>query len=587
MNDKDNFELDFGEKVEDIMSKAKTGEEKTEEEISQEAESEEVIEDLVEYEDISSSSSKEAKKGWWKRLAKWKKALLISALSLILLIVGLYGYVRIRFNYNYDKKFNVQVEQKDENIVNVALFGVDCRDEDDFTGLTDSIMILSINKKTDTIKIISVMRDTFVPIIDEKEEFKKYGKINSAYASGKEDVTKSATIAVNTLNYVYDLDISNYAVINFYGMAEIIDAVGGINATITQDELTIKGKDKPNLNGCMQEICKEKGLNVKDYYITKPGEQKLNGVQAVAYARVRHCRSVWGTNNDFGRTDRQRHVMQELFNKAVKMDKKKYVELVDALIPCSKTSLGPSEIVDLAVKVLLQNPSFEQYRLPPEEHLAEMLMNSPSGYGSVIYYDIDYVARLMNAVIFDNQTFEEFIKENPVERNDWFKASSRPSGGTRPSSNANKPSQSETGKKPSQTVTSSKPSSDGETSKPKPSKDEETSKPSKDEETSKPSEEDVTSKPSKDDVTSKPSEDDVTSEETPSGETSTPSNGDENIPDDVTSKPSEGDVTSEKTPGGETSTPSEDDVTSEPTQGTVSSQPSIGSEETTPQSRSK
>ena len=578
MNDKDNFELDFGEKIEDIMSKSKSLDNENEEEILQEAQNEEIIEDQVKYEDISSSSGKKAKKGWWKLLSKWKKAALISVASIILLTAGLYGYVRIRFNYNYDKQFNVEIEQKDENIVNVALFGVDCRDEDDFTGLTDSIMILSINKKTDTIKIISVMRDTFVPILDENEEFKKYGKINSAYASGKEDITKSATIAVNTLNYVYDLDISNYAVINFYGMAEIIDAVGGINATITQDELTAKGKDKPNLNGCMQEICKEKGLNAKDYYITQPGEQKLNGIQAVAYARVRHCRSTWGTNNDYGRTDRQRHVMQELFNKAVKMDKTKYVELVDALIPCSRTSLGPSEIVDLAVKVLLQNPSFEQYRLPPEEHVYEMLMDSPSGYGSVIYYDIDYAARLMNAVIFDDQTFEEFIEENPIERNDWFKTSARPSGGTRPSTNnTDKTSQTAVSSKSSQTVPSSKPSSSDETSKP--SDDGETSLPSKDDETSSSSDQDETSSGT---TSSETSEESTGSEPSdPSGEGGTSSGT-------TSSETSDGSTSSD--PGGSsgvdgTSSGTTSSETDEPT--TVSSQPSTSSEDSSSQSRSK
>ncbi len=318
-----------------------------------------------------------------------------------------------------EKIETVVVEPQNEGIVNVALFGVDSRKQNGFTGMTDSVMILSVNKELKTVKLISVMRDTLVPITDEKGNFKKYGKINSAYASGKGDVTKSAQIAVNTLNETYNLDISDYAVVNFYGMANIIDAVGGVYVTITQDELTAKGADKPNVNNCMDEICKEKGLNAKNYYITRPGEQKLNGIQAAAYARVRHCKSVWGTNNDFGRTDRQRHIMQQLFQTAIKMNKSQHTNLINNLLPCVKTSLSIEEIVDLA-NILLENPTFEDYRLPEDEYKEQMLMTAPKGYGAVICYDIDYAARLVNAVIYQNKNVAEFVKNNPITKNAWY-----------------------------------------------------------------------------------------------------------------------------------------------------------------------
>lgn len=296
-------------------------------------------------------------------------------------------------------------------VKNIALFGVDSRNEQTFTGHTDSIMILSINKKTKKIKIFSVMRDTFVPMEYEGEDY--YGKINTAYAKGPEH-------AVKTLNEVFDLDIADYATVNFYGMVEIVDAVGGITATITEDELTWKGIDRPNLNNCMDEICLEKGLDPKDYYIHTSGEQTLNGVQAVAYARVRHCTSTWGTRDDYGRTDRQRHVMEELFNKATTMKKTKYAKLIKALLPYTETSLSSTDILNLATEVLLNSPTFEQYRLPPSEYQREMLIPSPSGYGSVIYYDIDYMAKLVNAVIYEDMTFEEYIENNPIETNDWY-----------------------------------------------------------------------------------------------------------------------------------------------------------------------
>lgn len=281
---------------------------------------------------------------WWKQLTRGKKAALISVTSVVLVIAILLGWFFSYFNYNYNSITGNPDELgfsgiKDKNVINIALFGVDSRDENVFKGNTDSIMILSLNTETKKVKIFSVMRDTFVPMEYEGKTY--YGKINSAYSKGPEH-------AIKTLNQAFDLDISEYATVNFYGMTDIIDAVGGITATITEDELKWKGYDHPNLNNCMDEICREMGLDAGKYYIKSAGEQTLNGVQAVAYARVRNCTSVWGTRDDFGRTDRQRHVMQELFNKAITMKKTQYTKLAKALIPCSETSLSYSDIISLA-----------------------------------------------------------------------------------------------------------------------------------------------------------------------------------------------------------------------------------------------
>lgn len=432
MSEKSNFDFDFNDKYEDIISSMQSKEDKYEDIVSDTTR----IGGKHAYEDISSSTSKKHTKWqknfklWWKQLTKGKKAALISVTSVILVIAILLGWFFTYFRYNYrsitgDPEELGFTEIKDKHVVNIALFGVDSRDENVFSGNTDSIMILSLNNVTKKVKIISVMRDTFVPV--ERDGKTYYGKINSVYASGPEQ-------AIKTLNQVFDLDISEYATVNFFGMTDIVNAVGGITATITDDELSWKGYDHPNLNNCMDEICKELGLDAEDYYIHTAGEQTLNGVQAVAYARVRNCTSVWGTRDDYGRTDRQRHVMQELFNKAVTMKKTDYIDLIKALIPCSETSLSYADVLSLAVNILLSSPTFEQYRLPPAEYQKEFLMTGPSGYGSIIYYDINYAARLVNAIIYDDVTIEEYVAENGIDRNDWY------SGST--STNTQKPTQS-------------------------------------------------------------------------------------------------------------------------------------------------
>ncbi len=444
MDNKDNIGFNFDDKYEEIIASMKKKRDEYEDIVSDSS----LKRGKHSFVDISSSSSKKGFKAWWKHLTKGKKAALLTVTSLLLVIAIVLGWFFSYFKYNYnsitknpdDLGFS---DIKENGVINVALFGVDSRDETVFQGNTDSIMILSLNTNTKKVKIFSIMRDTFVPM--EYNGKKYYGKINSAYSKGPEH-------AIKTINQAFDLDISEYATVNFYGMTDIIDAVGGITATITQDELTWKGHGNPNLNNCMDEICKEMGLNAKDYYIHTAGEQTLNGVQATAYARIRHCTTVWGTRDDFGRTDRQRHVMQELFNKAITMKKTQYVSLAKALIPCSETSLSYGDIIELATSILLSSPTFEQYRLPPSEYQKEFLMTGPSGYGSIIYYDLDYAAEMINSIIYDDVTMEEYINENPVEKNDWY--SKTVGNNRRPSPTTSTPQTTTSSEEP---VTSSEP----------------------------------------------------------------------------------------------------------------------------------
>ena len=359
----------------------------------------------------------EKKKGfgaWWKARKTWQKALMISSISFVLVFSILLGVVLSVFDYNYkalptnptDLGFENVV---DKNIVNIALFGIDTRSLNSFKGNSDSIMILSLNTITKKVKIISVMRDTLVPITYNGKT--TYGKINGAYSKGGPE------LAVKTLNKIFGLDISEYATVNFFGMVDIIDAVGGIEAELTQGEVT-KNTNIRAINFCINELCEKLKLDPKNYRIYTPGKQKLNGVQAVAYSRIRYVQNIWGTNNDYGRTDRQRYVMEQLFNKALTLDKSKYIKLAKSLIPCSETSLSYKEIMGLAFDILLESPTFEQTRMPQEE----FLMSSPSGsFGSVVYYDLDFAKELIHAFIYKGVSPEKYIETNGITKNDWYR----------------------------------------------------------------------------------------------------------------------------------------------------------------------
>ena len=363
---------------------------------------------------------------WWKKRKVWQKSAIISAASFILIFALLIGILAIVFDYNYNSITKDPNELGFENVlsedvVNVALFGLDTRNVNSFKGNADSIMILSLNTKTKKVKIISVMRDTFTHMTYNGK--KSYGKINSAYSKGGPE------LAIKTLNTIFGLDISEYATVNFYGMVDIIDAVGGIEVELTSQEVT-RNANKKAINFCVQEICTNLKLNPKDYYVYKSGVQKLNGVQAVAYSRIRYVPNIWGTNNDYGRTDRQRFVMEQLFNKAITLDKTQYVKLAKSLIPCSETSLSYSEIMSLAFGILLHSPSFEQTRMPQPE----FLMSSPSGYGSVVYYDFDYAKDLIHAFIYDDISPEDYIAANEIQKNDWYSEMRGISSNKKPSS---------------------------------------------------------------------------------------------------------------------------------------------------------
>ena len=377
---------------------------------------------------------------WWGRRQKWQKAVMISATSLVLVLAIAVGVISRVFDYNYnnittnpdDLGFESVIDKK---ITNVALFGIDSRQVDSFTGLSDSIMILSLNAETKKVKVISVMRDSLVPITNNGKTV--YGKINSAYSKGGPE------LAIKTLNTIFGLDISEYATVNFYGMADIIDAVGGIDVELAEGELNVYGYEYGmrvnwGINGMIAEQCSYMGLDPSKYLVKKAGLQHLNGVQAVAYARIRHAANIEGTNDDFGRTDRQRYVMEQLFNKAVTLNTTQYISLAKSLIPCSETSLSYSQIISLAVNILLASPTFEQSRVPLTEY--QMPSKSISGYGSCLYYDLDYAGKIIRAFIYNDITPEDYMKLNGVEKNDWYakrySTSSNTASGSSVSSNS-------------------------------------------------------------------------------------------------------------------------------------------------------
>ena len=204
---------------------------------------------------------------------------------------------------------------------NIALFGIDPRlGEFEDSTHTDTIMIVSINNKTHDVKLVSVYRDTLLRM-ETRNGGIDYEKANSAYfRNGVEG-------ALNMLNSNFDLDITEYALVNFEGLANIIDALGGI-------DINISGEEAFYINGYLTETRTITGMDAPD--INESGYVHLSGLQATAYCRIRYVTFTDENGNeyinDYGRTARQRYVLNSVLNKAKNAGVTELINVADTII---------------------------------------------------------------------------------------------------------------------------------------------------------------------------------------------------------------------------------------------------------------
>lgn len=340
-----------------------------------------------------------------KRRYKGLAIMLVTLLTLCGICMTALGVVLWKFDYQYDPTIDklsdpdlgITSTTLTKKVTNIALFGVDSRSKTTFSGLTDSIMIVSIDEIHGKVKVISIMRDSLVLLPDNYG----YSKINAAFSKGPE-------VALKTLNQCFNLNIRNYAVVNFVGMADIIDEVGGIEVNVTESE-------RQNANIHIGTMAYEVGT-ARDY-IQKSGLQTLNGVQAVAWARIRYVPTADGVSDDYGRTDRQRYVMEQLFNKALSLGVSQYPSLIQTMLPYVQTSLSYGDILGLA-GTLTGGVTFEQTRVPLTEYIISGGFYDRTG-DSTVYYDLEFAGEVIHAFIYDDILPETYIEQNGVKKNRW------------------------------------------------------------------------------------------------------------------------------------------------------------------------
>ena len=224
---------------------------------------------------------------------------------------------------------------KIHNVLNILLLGVDKQET-----ASDSIIVLSIDETAKKIKLSSLMRDTYVDFGKDK-----ITKLNYAYHYGGDE------FAVKTVNEQFKLDIKDYIQVDFGGLTNIIDYLGGVEVDVKPNEVNLLNSYAKNISN----IDKTEFIP-----ISHSGNQLLNGQQATAYCRIRYV-----GNLDYQRTERQRTVLIKVMDKLLKEPISSYPIVINELTPYIKTSLSPLEIIKLAdsFKNYVKN-GIEQTRCP-------------------------------------------------------------------------------------------------------------------------------------------------------------------------------------------------------------------------------
>lgn len=304
-----------------------------------------------------------------------KKKLVILAVVIIILIIptfyifktgAAFSKIITIKNIAWEKIFgqlptSEYVPPKDDNRINFLLLGI--RGEGDANGglLADAMMIISFQKNTGKVALISIPRDLYLQMPGEVA----YEKINTVYAIGNKKYDNGLDYAKKTVAYVTGLYINHVMEVNFDAFQDVIEILGGV--TIYLDQPFIEDKQW----GCdaMGKNCNPFGLNA--------GEQTLNGESALMYVRSRF------SSDDFDRARRQQQVLMAIKDKVLSLgilsDPLKVSGIIDVLSKNIKTDVSPWQIPDfikLAKKAKTDNIIRKVFESSPEGMLYETKINN-------------------------------------------------------------------------------------------------------------------------------------------------------------------------------------------------------------------
>lgn len=325
---------------------------------------------------------KEPKKGKRyakKKMSKWIKVVLILLLVIVLSVIILAGkfigdkLARINFqdldesdlNINEDLYSDVEgLTQKEyDQVMNIVLLGSDSKDmSDQYAGNSDAIMIISINPKYKSIKLISIPRDTAAYIDGVENRY----KINYAFNLGGEQ------LALKTINKTFDLNLKEYITINISSMYDIINELGGVEVTITKEEMNW-------INEYIDMFYEFSGGKVQK--VTQYGKVTLTGEQAAAHVKERKAGTSYASNEhgDYGRTRRQRDVFIAMLNKIASKDAGEISRIIDMILSEVTTNINVAKYTSMLPEFLANKDSYlnniTSVMLPSLDYSKEILEN--------------------------------------------------------------------------------------------------------------------------------------------------------------------------------------------------------------------
>lgn len=261
------------------------------------------------------------------------------------------------------------------SVTNVLVIGTDSRDPSQENGRSDSMILVSLNSKTHKMYMSSFMRDAYVDIPGHGS-----AKLNAAYSYG------GADLLMDTIEANYNVKIDSYVSVTFKGFAGIIDSVGGVKVTLSDDEANA-------LNVILQsEVNEIMGDDVNDDLLSSGGTYKLDGKQALSYSRIRYT-----GNADFERTERQRTVMNQVFKKIKSLNPAYIGSLFSKSVPQLTTNMSASDLYLLSLRL----PTLLIYGTQQQQIPADGTWSNGSADGQdVLKVDFDANQKILADTVF-------------------------------------------------------------------------------------------------------------------------------------------------------------------------------------------
>lgn len=259
----------------------------------------------------------------------------------------------------------------EDKIINILLVGADKRESWSQAGRSDSVMIATMDLKHKELKLTSLMRDMYVSIPGYGET-----RFNAAYSYG------GVSLLYQTIAQNFGIKLDGYVVVDFKAFKEVINTIGGVEVELTDAEYkyltTAYAHKKTSVNN------------------VKPGKNIMNGTQALAYTRIRQ-----DAHGDFGRTQRQRNVLQAIFKEAKTMSLTELKSLADQVLQQVATDVSNEEVISYLMSVFMMGTTeIQQLRIPVDNSYTQQRINNQA----VLVLDFEMNKEAVHNFIFQSNT---------------------------------------------------------------------------------------------------------------------------------------------------------------------------------------